>query len=457
MAATKKDVEDFKVIISEVVRLSKLLDESFSKFSNDFDSKLDFMCSTIDVPKDIYKKEKEQTHFQIHLSSIAQKKLQEIASRQIKQNNLVYELTSSEYINDIKDSMYIHIKDKKEFDLSGCSSLLSRAYKRAKSKMREISFFFPFNAEGIMSDKDIHIGNVKITRKENIYSKLKSEERPENFIRADEENDYNCLLCLYIPKCSSEISIRRAQNVADFIYGVIKVFATSYRVNTNQMVLRKNPTKSSKSHHIECSNGEYYLSGSILFRENLKEFWEFLESDLDSNLGEVITKLTEYAISPTVKNCLADRLIDAFCWFGDASRDNNEHSQVVKLVTAIERLVTLSIENKDANLTKRFCERVACSISIFHGEIETWKLEAKKIYELRSDLVHGSQNLYKSYEIPLSFHPFELACYSILSSCISFDSLGLNLTNYETKLQKMYRQLAEHCLDEKYKEKLPHN
>jgi len=170
-------------------------------------------------------------------------------------------------------------------------------------------------------------------------------------------------------------------------------------------------------------------------------------------LGEVIKKLAECAISPSNKNCISDRLIDAFCWFGDASRDNNEYSQVVKLVTSMERLVTLSTEKKDAELTKRFCSRVSCSIAIFHGEIDIWKLEAKRIYELRSDLVHGSQNLYKSYELPLNFHPFKLASFTILSSCIGFNTLGLDSVNYESQLKDMYHQLAEHCLNEKYKEK----
>tara|TARA_R110001583_G_C5616345_1_gene405835 strand:+ start:169 stop:1524 length:1356 start_codon:yes stop_codon:yes gene_type:complete len=450
MAATKKDVEDFQIVISEAVRLSKLLNESYDLYANDFDSKYDSMFATINVPKDIYERDQSQKYFQLHLSSMAQKKLQEITSRQIKQNNWVYELTSNEYINHIKDSIYIHIKEKKEFDLSGCSSLLSRAYKRARSKMREVSYFFPIHAEGVTPEKDIQIGNVRITHKENIYPKIKDEEWLESFIKTDEQSYYNSLLCIDIPKCSNEISRRRAQNVADFIYGVIKVFAASSQVNTNQMVLKKNPSESNTSHYIECSNDEYYVCGSISFRVNLKEFWCALEEDLNSELGEVIKKLTECAISPRNKNCLSDRLIDAFCWFGDASRDNNEHSQVVKLVTAMERLVTLSIEKKDAELTKRFCSRVSCSIAIFHGEIDTWKLEAKRIYELRSDLVHGSQNLYKSYELPLNVHPFRLASFTILSSCIGFNALGLDLTNYETQLKDMYHQLAEHCLNEKY-------
>ena len=53
------------------------------------------------------------------------------------------------------------------------------------------------------------------------------------------------------------------------------------------------------------------------------------------------------------KECLGDRLIDAFYWFGDASRDNNSSAQVVKLVTAMERLVTVKNEEKNGDITKK--------------------------------------------------------------------------------------------------------
>jgi hypothetical protein len=152
----KKNVEDFQFVISESVRLSKLLNESYKLYENDFDNKYDSMFATINVPKDIYDRDKSQKHFQLHLSSKAQKKITRNNISTNKQNNLVYELSTNEYINEIKYFLYIHIKDKKEFDLSGCTSLLSRAYKRAKSKMRENSYFFPSHAEGCGTKKTRH-------------------------------------------------------------------------------------------------------------------------------------------------------------------------------------------------------------------------------------------------------------------------------------------------------------
>ncbi|EJG1066427.1 hypothetical protein ACVTNV_002336 [Vibrio alginolyticus] len=456
MAATKQDCEDFQFIISESIRLQRLLNESYDLYAKDFDDVYGPLFSTIDIPKDVYEQDKSQQRFQIHLSSKAQIKLLDITKRQIKQNNWLYELTVDEYIDDIKDSIYIHINNDKKFDFSGCSSLLSRAYKRALSKMREVRYLFPLNAASIRPEKDINIGCVKITHKDNVNPKINDVQGKKALMDRNAQSEYNSFLCIDIPKCSNKSSHKRALNVADFIYGVIKVFSFYYQVNTKQLVLNKNPTEASSSHYVTCENDNYYVCGSYSFGNDLSDFWDEFEADLNSeySVGEIVFQLIDYAISPVNQDCLSDRLIDSFCWFGDASRDNNEHSQVVKLATAMERLVTLSIEKKDPELTKRFYSRVSCSIAVFEGEIDRWKIDAKKLYELRSNLVHGTQTLHKSHEISLDFSPFRLACLLILSSCIGFSTIGLDTLNYEYKLQEMYDQLSKHCLNQRYKEKL---
>ncbi|ERL55602.1 HEPN domain-containing protein [Psychrobacter aquaticus] len=249
------------------------------------------------------------------------------------------------------------------------------------------------------------------------------------------------------------MSESRAQNVAALIYGVIKVFTTSYGMKASQVNLMNNPTKNNINHYIASTYGEYWIGGSYSFGEDLQDFWNFFEEDLETYLGLVIKKLILRAASPTNKECLADRLIDAFYWFGDASRDNNNSAQVVKLVTAMERLVTIKDKEKNEGITENFSRRISCLIAIFHGEIEEWERQAKKVYKLRSDLVHGSQSICKNYEPRLDFDPFRLAYSTILSACIAFYDLGLELSPYEKELKNMYDKLSKICKDEKYRTK----
>lgn len=72
-----------------------------------------------------------------------------------------------------------------------------------------------------------------------------------------------------------------------------------------------------------------------------------------------------------------------------------------------------------------------------------WLSQAKAIYELRSQLVHGSQSIYRSDYFDLAFDPFKLAVPTILSACIVFYKLGLDTTKYEPKLQSMFDELVE--------------
>ena len=247
------------------------------------------------------------------------------------------------------------------------------------------------------------------------------------------------------------MSKSRAQNVAAFIYGVIKVFTTSYEIKANQVNLMNNPTKNNINHYIASNHDEYWIGGSYAFGEDLQDFWNSFEEDLETDLGLVIKKLILRAASPTNKECLADRLIDAFYWFGDASRDNNSSAQIVKLVTAMERLVTVKNEEKNEDITENFCRRISCLIAIYHSEIDERYKESKKIYKLRSDFVHGSQSIYKTYDTELGFDPFKLAYPAIFSACIGFYQLGLELNSYETKLKNMYSELSKICEDDKYR------
>lgn len=447
MSASNKDIEDLNIIFHEIKSLSDILNLSPELYKNSFDSDVDLMTAILQSPQNA--REAIQNQIQFFLSSKAQKKIQEIAVRHCLSLD---SSTVNEYVYEIRNEIYLHLKNNGGFDTSSCMKLISRVRKNIDRKAQGITYFFPFNAPSLSIEKQIQIGSAKIVHKDSIYARVKDDSNYELFVK-NNQSSFNCLLSITIPKCSSEISKNRAQNTAEFIFGVIKVFTTSYKLKANQINLINHPTKSDITHYIANNNDEYWIGGSYSFGEDLQDFWNSFEEDLERDLGLVIKKLILQAVSPSNKECLADRLIDAFYWFGDASRDNNSSAQVVKLVTAMERLVTVKNGEKNEGITKNFCRRVSCLIAIYHSEINEWHNKAKKIYKLRSNFVHGTQSIYKTYETDLGFDPFQLACPTILSACILFYKLGLELSPYEEKLKNIYFELSEICEDEKYKMK----
>ncbi|WP_182406027.1 HEPN domain-containing protein [Psychrobacter sp. GP33] len=449
MSATKEDIEDFNIIFEEIKSLREIFKLSPEMYSKEFDSDIDRIASTLQSQQNA--REAIENQVQFFLSSKAQKKLYEIAKRQcLSLDNI----TVNECIYEIRSSLYLHLKNKRAFDASGCMKLISKVRKNVNAKAQEITYFFPFNAPSLSLDKEIQIGNVKIIHKDSVYAKVSDNRNYNRFVKSNNHNSFNCLLSITIPKCSNKMSKNRAQNTAEFIFGVIKVFTTLHEFEAAQVNLISNPTKSDITHYIANNNDdEYWIGGSYSFSEDLQGFWDSFEEDLKSDLGLVIAKLISRAVSPSNTEFLADRLIDAFYWFGDASRDNNSSAQVVKLVTAMERLVTVKNGEKNEGITKNFCRRVSCLIAVYHGEIDEWSTKAEKVYKLRSDFVHGRQSIYKTYGTELGFDPFQLACPTILSACIIFYKLGLELSPYEAKLKSAYVELSEICEDEKYKMK----
>jgi hypothetical protein len=448
MNASKEDIKDLNIIFHEIQSLKDTFSHSPELYNNSFDNDIDFMTAILQSPQNAG--EPIQNQVQFFLSSKAQRILYEIAKRQCLS---IDSITENEYIHEIRSEMYLHLKNNGNFDTSGCMKLMSRVRKNIDKKAQDLIYFFPFNAPSLSPEKEIQIGSTKIIHKNNIYAKVKDDRYYDFFIKDHSHNSFNCLLSITIPKCSNKMSESRAQNVAKFIYGVIKVFTTSYRLKANQINLINSPTKSDMYHHIVSNRDEYWINGSYSFGEDLQDFWKFFEEDLETDLGLVIKKLTLQTASPSNKEFLADRLIDAFYWFGEASRDSNSSAQVIKLVTALERLVTIKGKEKNEAITENFSRRVSCLIAIYHGEIDEWRSKSKKMYNLRSDLVHGSQSIYKTYEKKLGFDPFQLACPTILSACILFYKLDLELNPYEENLKKVYSELSEICKDERYRTK----
>lgn len=442
MSATNEDIKDLNIIFEEIKNLRDIFNRSHELYKKEFDSDIDLMTAVLQSPQNAGETIENQVQF--FLSSKAQRKLHEIAKRQCLS---LENITVNECIYEIRCTLYSHLKDNRSFDDSGCKKLMSKVHKNIDKKVQDITYFFPFNAPNLSPEKEIQIGSAKITHKDSVYAKVKDDSYYDLFIKNNNPDSFNFLLSITIPKCSNKMSESRAQNVAAFIYGVIKVFTTSYEIKANQVNLMNNPTKNNINHYIASNRDEYWIGGSYTFGEDLQDFWDSFEEDLETDLGVVIKKLILRAASPTNKECLADRLIDAFYWFGDASRDNNSSAQVVKLVTAMERLVTV----KNEDITKNFCRRVSCLIAVAHGEIDERYKESKKIYKLRSDFVHGSRSIYKTYDTELGFDPFKLAYPAILSACILFYKLGLEISPYEEKLKNTYSELSKICEDDKYR------
>ncbi|MCZ0925431.1 HEPN domain-containing protein [Vibrio diabolicus] len=430
-SASNKDIEDFEFIIEEIVRLKKLLAESYDDFSNDFDNPFDRMSATVGPPKDLLDKSK----FQLFISNKANEKLFDISERVIKSQGLGYYVKSNEFNILLRESIYRHVYERKPFDRNGYTKILNRALKKCRKKGGDVTYIFPIIANNI--DRVIDLGAAKVIPKEELFNIYPgSRQQTDDFIKVSEDSKflYNAYVSVHIPQTYNDLIEVKSKNVLNLVVGIIHLHFISMGLYDYKISTEFHGRGLNYKFKGLFDSGGLKACSEFQFSKSLEGFWGSFEDNLDSPLGDRVKELIMAACMPTMDDRLVDRLIDSILWFCDASYDTNEHSQLVKLVTSMERLVTMSSEKGSATLSSKFSDRVSNLNLVFHPNENNSKSNASKLYSIRSDLVHGTKSLYKSLDSGLSFSAITMTAQVIFSAMMTYQFVGLSSTKYEDNL-----------------------
>lgn len=122
----------------------------------------------------------------------------------------------------------------------------------------------------------------------------------------------------------------------------------------------------------------------------------FPDDWIESLFADVETKelvrlfgiVLEAAVCPDLHRPVSHRFLDSAQWFGEACRDEQPATKVVKFVTALERMV---MTNEKDDIAKLVSERTAAICAEPDGSNRQDLIrDTNAIYDLRSRLVHGS-------------------------------------------------------------------
>ncbi len=145
---------------------------------------------------------------------------------------------------------------------------------------------------------------------------------------------------------------------------------------------------------------------------------------------------------------LSQRFQDALAWYGDAVSEKSPAAQVVKYVSAIERMTGTGIEyDKDGNVRRGVTEIVTCRVSILcsnatEEDYAYWMSEVDSIYECRSNLVHGTISPFDDSVSAMSYKAEQISRLVLLTGLDFFNSLGLEDPQYNQRsLEKAYLNL----------------
>lgn len=452
MNASKEDVQDFQFIISEAMRIYDLLNGDNYKECLEKEYYRDFSSigMVINPPIELKISHDDDDFRQIHLSYDSHDTFYEIAKRQIRCNKIEMLVTASEFVSVLKSELYKHIFLRNgELNQQGCTSILNKVFSSLKETMKKEDFYFPLLAFGLPNEVfSFKIAEIIPKRDmfefvgESLSSSILS--KAKEFCDAN-EHPYDYFLKVSIPCGTKESRTRVAKKIAEFIVGVIHLFSEQYQIPPDFICLSTTRYPKYDGFWFSKIDGkDWDFKSSINFiAGNAPDFWMILNKSFDTELGSVLCEVTRLAAELKDYRIIADRLIDAIFIFSSALQDKDESSRVVKLVTALERLVSLK-EEAGSNITsKHFRNRVVSLISIFHGERKRWEVISREMYSLRSEIVHGSWSLYRSVE-PLYLKKYnELTSKTILSACMVFFALGLEKEDSEVVLKDFYIHLEK--------------
>jgi len=181
--------------------------------------------------------------------------------------------------------------------------------------------------------------------------------------------------------------------------------------------------------------------GEVGFNEDWMEL-------LDDDEAQVLLKLCgvalEAASDPRLERPLSDRFLDASHWYGEAVRETSSAAKVIKYVTALERM--FMTDEKD-NIIDTMSQRIAtfCSDPSASDDFSRWEADARRAYDLRSKLAHGSMSprdpaVYEGVRLGS-----EVGRAALLSGLAAFEEPGLRQQGMTRKeIARWFQSCVQH-------------
>lgn len=452
MSASKLDTIDFDFIMAECLRVGKRLsgDNIMEEHNLEYNGLHGGLGMMITVPERVYRKSRRYNYPQLHLSYAANDRFFDIARRQINSKRLGSHITVSEFVAFLKDEFYIYvIINNGTKDQRGYSRLVDRTIKIAFKKMDSERFYFPMLALGL--EQDIEIGSAKIVHRDVVFNMAKPLfddsiiNRADNFCDSG-EFPYDHFLIVNVTKRSNELRARVAKNIAEFIVGIFHVFSEHYNISHEFISLSFNSLPRYNGFYFKSKNEKlnynFSSKGNVLWSDT---FWSKFQSDFKDDLKYILSKLIGVALDPSRENTISDRLIDSIYMFSGSLYDKDKTFCVVKLTTALERLVSLTTDKNSGITTLNFKNRVASLVALYYGDIDKWMTVAQEMYDVRSGIVHGNSSIYRGGNEINTCEYSQLAARAIISACFGFYSLGLDTPDKDRILSDFYKDLEYHC------------
>ncbi|KEO58645.1 hypothetical protein SMB34_12925 [Thalassospira permensis NBRC 106175] len=314
--------------------------------------------------------------------------------------------------------------------------------------MSTTKYFIPCHIGNKTSPKKFKIGQVEFHLSKNFLKKIEKEIAEYNHLEKNEfrknilddaikyYQSFDYVAEISIKDCSENNSRMLAERHVQLALDSIHVGLRSYKSKYIRM-LGPNLFVDRRGEIVQKEDGKIDVSGYVSWKTNTlpDNWWSSVSSNHMKEFYDLVgTAITEALHSHSSSRPLAGRLTDALAWYGEATRDNNYASQTVKYVTAMERLLITS-SKEGLEVSSIFRNRGAALVSFLSNEPYSDLYENfKKVYDVRSSIVHGSESPTKSFYNINGLQPDELAARVIIAFAFFCKEEGLKAENVSDKI-----------------------
>lgn len=369
----------------------------------------------------------------------AKKRLADLSLEALRRSGLERQITVST-ISKPLESLFVRwfIKDRRLVERKQVDRLLSAAAKQAKTKLVTETYFIPCHLMGTSSKDLFTIGPITFHDK-NSFRKLLLKNSPKSKqSKQDAQQHERSLLAKAIlyyrnfqwiaevtisncdKKTSSEVSVYAVTAALNCLH-LLLGFKHTGRMRVGGFALKTDKRAELKL----CSQGKlkttltYAYFGHVEYPENWSEI---LDTDRWKSWSSLLNILLEAAVNPQLRRPLSIRFLDAVQWFGEACRDESASTRTIKFITAVERLLTTGEHD---NVSRMIEERTANLCLMSGANRQEWKAKARKAYNYRSELLHGSMSPRDEEAMSGAYLAAEVAQEVMLSALNAFSEKGL--------------------------------
>ena len=320
------------------------------------------------------------------------------------------------------------LKEHREVDLATAEQILMDAADIAKQSLQTTEHYLPCVLFLKGGPDEFKIGPVTFTRRIAFFKKHKqafrrsvdksvrahiehvnktveqgfpreraaTSEQSELFVRKLQARaiktyrNYPWIATVQITNCDQAISEEHAAKIIDVTLHVMRVFLGADHTKQLRLAWSRGDTLrtagmwSDSNELIHVRTGSRSM-GPVGFHNWHEALTQSGEPDLLQVFGSALFQLAD----PAKPSQLHERFIDAINWFGDAATDPEASASVVKYTSAIERLLFGKYHDKH---TKVFAHRVKLILGVFNCDDGETQKNAIKVYNARSELLHGSSS-----------------------------------------------------------------